>query len=169
MTEGFSELSFQEQVDVVNDRLGAEHIDRIVTPQELLDLTGESIFVVLSPFGQEQDTGNGFVFEWVVGKIITQDFKEITSFDNVIINDDTKYICVHKEDDRYKPDFMAISLKDFNIIPNIYNNHSAFITLEGARSYVMYRKLKWKEDDVLIQLIGEYNYWMTKEQIIKES
>ena len=169
MTEHFSELSFQEQVDKVNIRLGAEHVDRIETPEELLKLTDESIFVVLSPFGQEQEnTGNGFVFEWVVGKIITDDFDEITTFDNIVIDDDTKYVCVHKDVDRYKSDFKAINIKDFNIIPNTFNNHAAFTTLEGARSYVMFRKLQWKEDEVIIQLIGEYDYWMSKEQIIKE-
>jgi len=169
MTENFFEMTMKEQIDVVNTRIRGEHVDRIQTPQELLDLTGESIHVVLSPFGQQQDTGNGFVFEWVVGKVITQDFNEITSFDDVIFDDETKYICVHKEDDRYKPDFMAISLQDFNIIPNTYNNHAAFSTLAGAESYAMFRKLTWGEDDVLKQLIGEYNFWMTKEQITKET
>jgi len=158
----FYDLSLAERVDAVNEKMGGIHPDRICTVQDLIDLQGETVYLVLSPHGQEQNLGNGFIHEWTVGRITTPEKDPIEVFDESTV-DDVKYVCEFLSDD--PDDYRAISIKDFNVIPNNHNNHCIFTTLEGVEAYAVYRKLKWQEDENLTQIKEEYDFWITDENI----
>lgn len=153
----FDKLLVQERMEAVDERMGGIHPDRIRLIQELIDLRGETIYIILSPFGQEQDIGNGFIYEWKVGNVTTPDRVPVTSF-NQDDADGVKLICEFLVDEDVE--YRAISIKDFNIIPNNHNNHCMFTTLEGAEAYAIYRKLKWSEDENLTEIKDEYPFWM---------
>lgn len=161
MSKNFSEMTLDERVAVVNKRFGGEHPDRISTPAELIEIIGKPIFFVMSPFGNNQDIGNGFLYEWVADRLEDKEGALIESADQVSLKDEEKYICINDNADIFK----ALSIKDFNILPNTYNNHAAFSTKEGAEAYVMFRKLQWSEDTTVNELVNEYDFWMSDEQL----
>lgn len=156
----FYDLSLAERIDAVNEKMGGLHPDRVSTVQELMELYGKTVYLVLSPYGQEQDIGNGFIYEWVVGGITTPapDKTPVEVFDESMV-DDMKFVCEYLTDD---PDeeYRAIAIKDFNVIPNNHNNHCIFSSLEGVEAYAIYRKLKWEEDENLTEIKAEYDFWM---------
>ena len=158
----FYALSLTERVDAVNEKMGGIHPDRISTVQDLIDLYGKTVYLVLSPHGQEQNLGNGFIHEWIVGRITTSEKMPISIFDELTV-DDVKYVCEFLTDN--PEDYRAISIKDFNVIPNNHNNHCIFTSLEGVEAYAIYRKLKWQEDENLTQISGEYDFWITDTKI----
>jgi len=151
----FSKLTLSEKIETVDERTGNQP-DRIKHPYELLDLRGERLHIVLSPFGKENNIGTCFMIDWVVGDVKDHRGNEISKDIELSFDDDQKYICFHAEDNEN-----GISLKDFNIIPNSYNNHLVFTTKEGAEAYSMYRKMIFKEDDSISELEGDYNPFFT--------
>lgn len=161
----FYALSLAERVDAVNEKIGGIHPDRVSTVQELIDLYGKTVYIVLSPYGQEQDIGNGFIHEWVVGRITTPapDKTPIDVFDESMV-DTTKFVCEYLSDDP-NAEYRATAIKDFNVIPNNHNNHCMFSSLEGVEAYVLYRKLKWDEDENLIEIKSEYDFWITDDSV----
>lgn len=159
----FDTLTLDERIDVVAEKMGGMHPDRISTVPELMALRGETVYLVISPYGQEQDLGNGFIYEWVVGDITTPDRTPIDTFDGTMV-DDVKLICEYLDDDP-DADYRAISLKDFNVIPNNHNNHCVFSSKDGIEAYIVFRKLKYDEDVNLTEIKDEYDYWVRDEQI----
>lgn len=160
----FYALSLDERIEAVNERMGGIHPDRVCTVPELLDLYGKTVYIVLSPFGQEQDIGNGFIHEWVVGRVTTPEKEHIEVFDKDTV-DDTKFVCEYLTEDPDE-DYRVVAIKDLNVIPNNHNNHCMFSSLDGVEAYAIYRKLKWDEDENLTEINHEYDFWM-KDDIIK--
>lgn len=176
----FYKLSLTERMEEVDERMGGAHPDRISTVQDLIDLRGETAFVILSPFGQEQNIGNGFIYEWKIGNVTTPDRTPVTTTDDIDL-DDVKLICEFLMNDGiidghdirevgtfYEEieveEYQAISIKDFNVIPNNHNNHGIFSTLDGAEAYAIYRKLKWSEDENLTEIRNEYPFWIKDDE-----
>ena len=155
----FSSLSFEEKVAVVDQRIGNQP-DRIKHPHQLLDLTGKTIYLVMSPFGKDENIGTCFKLTWDVGEVkdhrgnLVEKDKELT-FDN-----NERYLC-HS----YANSDNGLSMKDFNIIPNGYNNNAAFVTEESADAYIMYRKMMFPEDSSLQELEGDFAAYVTAEDI----
>lgn len=157
----FSDLSYDEQVKEVDDRIG-DHPERIKSPYELLDIKGQTIYLVVSPFGKEQEIGNCFLLTWEVGDVIEHRGEPLTLDTPLMFDNDQKYICYSFS----SPDH-GLSLKDFNIVPNTYNNHAAFTSEDAAHAYVLYRKLQFAEDPSISGLEGDYAHWFTKEDIAR--
>jgi len=158
--EDFSKMSLSDRIQVVNERIGGDHPDRITQPNEVIDMIGKNVYFVISPLSQERNIGNATIYEWMVDRITSNDGTVIENVNQISLDDDERYICINDN-----IELKALSLKDFNIIPNIYNNHAAFISKEGAEAYAIFRKLQWAEDDSLSQLMHEYDFWITDEQL----
>lgn len=158
----FYALSLEDRMDAVNERLGGIHPDRICTVQGLMDLIGETVYLVLSPFGQEQDIGNGFIYEWGVGPVTTVERNPIEAFDGADV-DNIKLVCEFFNPNKPE-EYTAISIKDFNVIPNNHNNHCMFSSRDGVEAYAIYRKLKWQEDENLTEIKDEYDFWMVDDK-----
>jgi len=155
----FSELSFEERIEAVNKRLDNQP-GRISDPRELLDLKGETMYLVTSPFGKDQDIGNCFILTWDIGTVTDHRGNLVERDRALAFDDDEKYLCgSHSNSDHF------LSLKDFNIVPNSYNNHSAFRTKAEADAYAMYRKMCFAEDPSIAELEGDYAHWFTQEDV----
>lgn len=155
----FSQLTFEERIIEVDKRLENQP-GRISNPKELLDLQGETVYLVTSPFGKDKNIGNCFILTWEVGVVSDHRGKLVKKNKPLTFNNDEKYICSNYSN----PDHF-ISLKDFNIVPNSYNNHGAFKTKEEANAYAMYRKMCYEEDPSINELEGDYAHWFTKEDV----
>lgn len=157
--ENFSELSLDEKVAIIDERLGHQP-DRISNPKDLLSLYGKTIYFVVSPFGDEEQIGNGTILSWDVGKVCKHTGELITEESEITLDNNEKYICFDHTNIEN-----GVSLKDFNIIPNTYNNHAAFSSKNAAEAYVVYRKLQWSEDSNIKSLEGDYAHWFTVSDI----
>ncbi len=151
----FANLTLVEKIKAVDERTGNQP-DRIKHPYELLDLHGETLHIVLSPFGKEDNIGTCFMIDWVVGEVKDHRGNLVSKDLELVFDNDEKYVCFHNIDVEH-----GISLKDFNIIPNSYNNHLVFTTKEAAEAYVMYRKMIFQEDSSISELEGDYNPYFT--------
>lgn len=168
-TTSFSDLGFIERIAEVDKRIG-DQPGRIKSPLDLLSLYGQMIYIVVSPYGKEQDLGTCFIWEWVVGEIKDQYGKILKESDEIDVEAKKKYICYsHPGSDQETNTLLnvehGISLRDFNINPNNYNNHCVFPTRELAEAYVLYRKLQFKEDEGIARLDGEYDFHVTIDQV----
>lgn len=159
--EEFSSLSLDERIATVGDRLGNQP-DRITHPKELLSLRGEEIFIVISPFGDSgnEQIGNGTLLSIKVGDVKKHTGEQITEDSEISIDNDEKYLCFC-----YDNNESCISLRDFNIIPNSYNNHAVFTSEEAATAYMIYRKLQWEVDNNIMELEGDYTVFVTNDDI----
>ncbi len=155
----FSDLTFEERIEVVNKRLGNQP-GRIKDPRELLKLVGETIYLVTSPFGKEQDIGTSFILTWEVGKVADHRGNAVTDNEEPSFSDDEKYICYGYNDKK-----SALSLRDFNIVPNSYNNTAAFARKQDADAYAMYRKMMFAEDTSIAELEGGYSHYFNNDDI----
>lgn len=155
----FSDLTFDERIEVVDKRLGNQP-GRIKDPRELLKLTGETIYLVTSPFGKDQDIGTSFTLTWEVGKVEDHRGNPITEDQEPSFDDDEKYICYGHADTK-----SALSLRDFNIVPNSYNNTAAFAKKQHADAYAMYRKMMFAEDTSIAELEGGYAHFFNNDDI----
>jgi len=155
----FSELTFEERIEVVNKRLG-DQPGRITDPRDLLKLVGETIYLVTSPFGKDQDIGTSFTLTWEVGKVEDHRGNSVTEDAELSFNDDQKYICYGYNDEK-----SALSLRDFNIVPNSYNNTAAFARKQDADAYAMYRKMMYAEDTSIAELEGGYAHYFKNDDI----
>ncbi len=155
----FSDLTFKERVEFVNKRLGNQ-TGRITDPRELLELTGQTIYLVASPFGKDQDIGTTFTLTWEVGKVEDHRGNPINKDQDLSFDDDEKYICFG-----YKETDAALSLRDFNIVPNSYNNTAAFAEKQHADAYAMYRKMMFAEDTSIAELEGGYAHYFKSDDI----
>ena len=157
----FCDLTLVERIAEVDKRLG-DQPDRIKSPLDLLPFTGQTIYIVVSPYGKEQDLGTCFVWEWDVGEIKDQHGDVLQESDEIDVVAKKKYICYsHTNPDK------GLSLRDFNVYPNNYNNHCVFPSHESAKAYVLYRKLQFVEDAGIARLDGEYSHHVTLEQVAK--
>jgi len=155
----FADMTLSEQIQVVNDRFMGNHPDRITQPSELFNVLGETVYIVLSPFGKDQDIGNGYIFDMSIDEIRSKDGEILNNYDVLSIDSLENPVCICNDDE-----FKALCLRDLNIIPNIYNNHAAFTTRDGAEAYAMFRKIQWLEEQSLIDMSNEFDFWMTDEQ-----
>lgn len=155
----FSDLTYDERVKFVNKRLGNQ-TGRITDPRELLDLTGQTIYLVASPFGKDQDIGTTFTLQWEVGKVEDHRGNAISRDKELTFEDDEKYICYG-----YKDTDAALSLRDFNIVPNSYNNTAAFAEKQHAVAYAVYRKMTFVEDTSIAELEGGYAHYFKTDDI----
>lgn len=157
----FSDLTLEGRISAVDARTG-DQPDRITHPHQLLDMKGNKIFIVISPFGKEDNIGTCFMIDWMVGEV--RDHRGIMVMADVELTFDNgeKYICFSDDEPEN-----GISLKDFNIVPNSYNNHAAFTTLEAAEAYVMYRKMIFAEDESIAELEGDYAAHFTKDDVAR--
>ena len=155
----FSDLTLEERIDSVNKRLGNQP-GRITDPRELLKLTGQTIYLVTSPFGKDQDIGTSFILTWEVGKVADHRGNEVTEDAELSFDDDQKYICYGYNDTK-----SALSLRDFNIVPNSYNNTAAFAEKQHADAYAMYRKMMFAEDTSIAELEGGYAHYFNQDDI----
>lgn len=163
----FTDLTLAERVAATNQRLG-EHQGRISSIEELLEHQGEKIYMVVSPFGKsdQHDIGTCFIWEWSIGRVIDQYGQEMTSSAEVETPNEKGVYRRPILESATDPDNI-ISLKDFNVIPNNYNNHAVFVDQSKAHAYLMYRKVSFDEMKTLEKLDGEYPYWFTHEHIKK--
>lgn len=158
-SKAFDDMNFMERVEDVDARLG-DQPDRIRLPHELLDLEGQTVYMVISPQGQEKNLGTCFIWEWNVGRIQDHYGKALKADDEIDITSKAKYLCYSStHTDR------GISLQDFNIIPNNYNNHAVFAALESAEAYHLFRKLQFPEDEGIARLNNEYDPFFTQEHV----
>lgn len=167
----FKELTPLQQIHAVNDRIGLTESNdstetypagRIQTPQDLLSLVGTTICLVISPISKNANVGNCLFLEWLVGAVVDIDEKPLTEESG--FNTDDGQIILLKDTD--KNDY--ISIKDFNIIPNAYNNHAAFIDRDSANSYALYRKMKFEVDDQIAEIVdNSYRYRISGDDIEK--
>lgn len=159
----FQNMTPQERVDIIENRMGGSHTGRIVSLVELFDMIGETMYFVISPFGPNgnKNLGNAYIYEWKVGAITKQDKVPIIDRDELLnpVSDDAFY-CLYNSSD-----FKALNIMDLNIIPNIDNNHAAFNTKEAAEAYVVYRKLKWDVDSDIDTIAKEFEPWLTEDQL----
>ena len=155
----FGDLTIEEKVKAVDDRIG-NHDGRISDPRDLLGMEGNTIHMVISPFGKDNNLGNGIMLPWKVGKIADHRGNAVAEGSELTFDNGEKYVC-YDFDDADK----GISLKDFNIVPNSYNNHAAFISEEDANAYAMYRKMLFEEDTNIAELEGDYDPFFTGEDI----
>jgi len=155
----FSDLTLEERIDSVNKRLGNQP-GRITDPRELLKLTGQTIYLVTSPFGKDQDIGTSFTLTWEVGKVEDHRGNPVTEDADLSFDDDQKYICYGYNDKK-----SALSLRDFNIVPNSYNNTAAFSEKQHADAYAMYRKMMFAEDTSIAELEGGYAHYFNQDDI----
>ena len=91
-TKAFDDMNFMERVEDVDDRLGNQP-DRIRLPHELLDLEGQTVYMVISPQGQEKNLGTCFIWEWNVGKIQDHYGHPLKVDDKIDISSKAKYLC----------------------------------------------------------------------------
>ena len=159
LEKDFSELTFVEKIASVDARTG-DQPDRIKHPHDLLKLRGETIYVILSPFGKDDDIGTCFMIEWVVGEVKDHRNNLVTEDKELTFENGEKYICFSDETPEN-----GLSLKDFNIVPNSYNNHAAFATKDAAEAYIMYRKMMFAEDQSIAELEGDYAPYFTSEDV----
>lgn len=158
-TVAFSDLNFVERITEVDRRIG-DQPGRIKSPLDLLSLVGQTVYIVVSPYGKQQDLGTCFIWEWDIGEIKDQYGKVLKEGDEIDISSKKKYICYS-----YTSTEKGLSLRDFNVNPNNYNNHCMFSTRELAEAYVLYRKLQFMEDEGIARLDGEYSFFVTLEQV----
>lgn len=161
MERDFSELTLVERIASVDVRTGNQP-DRIKHPYELLKLRDKTIYIVLSPFGKDDDIGTCFMFEWVVGEVTDHRGSPVTEDTELTFDNGEKYICFNGD----KPE-NGLSLKDINIVPNSYNNHAVFITEEAAEAYAMYRKMMFAEDSSIAELEGDYAPFFTADDVAR--
>ena len=114
---------------------------------DLFALKGQTIHIVMSPFGKENDLGNAFHLEWVVG-----DVWEIEG------GEDSRYV-LSDGADHY------ISLKDMGVVANNYNNHATFATKQEADDYAAYRKATFEIDQSIEDVEGEYDPYFTMSDV----
>lgn len=170
--EEFKDLTLEERIEHVNNRLGGDH-NRIQTLNELAALEGETIYLLLSPMG---DTGNStdskggqvancFFFTWKVGSVEDHRGNIITPESNITIDNNEKYLCYHYGDEEGMED-CTFSCKDWNIVPNCYNNHAAFRNEEDMRQYMTYRKMAYELDDKIDEIDPHrFPFWLTRSEI----
>lgn len=157
--EKFDELTDDEKIQAVDKRLG-NHGNRLSHPKQLLDLNGETIHLVLSPFAKEQNISNCMLLTWRVGDVVDHYGNKITPDDQITFENDKIYLCTDYDDPN-----QYISLRDFNIVPNAYNNHAAFKDRSEFDAYSVYRKMCFNEDPGLSEIEGEYDYWVTTNEL----
>ena len=158
----FNSLSFDERVVEVENRIG-DQPDRIKSPFDLLKLKGQRIFCVVSPFGNEEaDIGTCFMVEWTVGEIKDQYGIPLEQVNDIDLSAKKKYICWSATEPKH-----GLSIRDFNIIPNNFNNHCAFTDKDSAESYMFFRKLQFTVDLALDQASEKYPYYVTIEDVAK--
>jgi len=158
-TVEFTDLNFDERIAEVDIRIG-DQPDRIKTPLELLPFYGTTVYIVVSPYGKEQNLGTCFIWEWDIGDIKDQHGNILREGDEIDVAAKKKFICYsHSSPDK------GISLRDFNVYPNNYNNHCVFPTMDAAKAYVMYRKVQFMEDEGIARLDGEYSHHVTLDQV----
>lgn len=152
-------MSFGERVTYSDERLG-DHPDRIKSPQELLKYKGQNVYIVVSPFGNDENIGTCFIWEWDVGNITDHHGKKVTRKLKIDLSAKNRYLCygVTHED-------CGISLKDYNVVPNNYNNNCIFSTKDAAEAYVMYRKLQYAEDQSIANIENKYSHFFTIEHV----
>ena len=161
----FDALSIDEKLNIVEERLGGDHSDRITSLSELFDLEGKTIYFVISPFGpsNKQNLGNAYVHEWMIGSIMDCNHNKISSPEQLKnYSTDSRFYFTHYEDNN-----KIMCINDLNIIPNNHNNSAAFKTKEAAEAYMVYRKLTWDIDSDIETISGEYDFWLTVDQIEK--
>ena len=155
----FGNLSLDEKIAQVEQRTGNQP-DRVKHPYELLALLGKKVYIVLSPYGKDDNIGTCFMIEWDIGEIKDHRGNSVTVDTELTFDNGEKYICYSSEDTEH-----GISLKDFNVVPNSYNNHAVFTTLDAAEAYVMYRKMMFSEDQSIAELEGDYAPHFTTEDV----
>lgn len=157
--KSFTAMDFAERVAYTDERIG-DHPDRIKSPKDLLKLKGQNIYVVVSPFGTEQNTGTCFIWEWDVGEITDQHNKKVTTKLKIDPFAKKRYICFGKTHTE-----CGLSLKDYNVMPNNYNNNCIFTNRDAAEAYIMYRKLQYAEDKSLTNIEDKYNHFFTIDHV----
>lgn len=161
--KSFDDMTFDEQIQNVQNRLGSPE-GMITDPRELLDHKGKKLYIVSSPFSNKENISNCFVDEWTIGVIQDQNGNLVEKDKELSFADNEKYICFsHAEPDH------GISLKDFNVVPNSYNNNGIFPTEELANSYMVYRKMMHAEnhDQGIDDIRGNYDFWFTKTDVAR--
>lgn len=146
----FDGLSFEEKIVAVDRRLNKvsnEVTGRIRTPHELVPLQGQTIYLIISPHTTEKDIANCILLEWKVGTVQDHRGKLVEAGVPLSFENDEKYICLGGDN----PDHI-ISLKDFNVVPNSYNNNAAFSTKDAAEAYSVYRKMMYPMDPNIAEL-----------------
>jgi hypothetical protein len=154
-TDEFEKMSLPDRVDIVTDRLGGEHSGRIKSAIELFDAIGSKVFLVVSPFGDNGiSLGNSMMYDFFASSLETRTGTFATR--EMIENDANESYMLR--DDSYRN--ARVSIKDFNITPNITSNSATFVDQFSAEAYMMYRKLTWEIDPVREQLIADHEFWI---------
>jgi len=160
----FSNLSYNERVDSVNQRLN-KPIGRITSIDELLKLTNNSLYIVLSPMTNDGNVSNTLIINWELGKIEDEFGNIITKFNN---DEQITYFIYHLDS---KHNHKALECKDLNIMPNNYNNHAVFNKIGDAKSYAVQRKMTYtlshNLDDLDILSNEDVRVWITRDEIQK--
>ena len=155
----FGDLTFEQKVEAVEARLGNQP-GRIKTPHDLQKLHGQEVFMVLSPHGKDNNISNCFFDTWKVGKVMDHRGNEIQQDVPLSFDNDLKYVCSHYDEPKH-----IISLKDFNVVPNNYNNHAIFSSKEDADAYSLYRKMCFGDDESIAELDGSYAPFFTEDDM----
>jgi len=159
------EILIEEQKRV--DRRLGNPTGRIKSIYELEKLYNKNIYIVISPFGSDKiNINNCFLWDWKVGDIVDQDMNHIDINDSFKLDLSKRFLCLTHKYNAYDENIEYISLKDINIIPNDYNNNCAFESKEMAKSYILYRKLKFSEDNALSILENKYKSCFDIKKII---
>lgn len=156
----FQQLTLNEKVNAVNSRIGNPE-SRISHPNKLLDLYGKTIYLVISPIMNGMHISNGFILTWDVGEVKNSRNQRYSKDDEIITDGSEVYVC-YDFNDRTK----AISLRDFNIIPNSYNNHAAFPDKDSAEAYLLYRKMAYDSNSNFDSISTKgHAFYVTNEDI----
>ena len=102
------------------------------------------------------------MFDWAVGDVRDHRGNPVTVDAPLTFDDGEKYICFSAETPEN-----GLSLKDFNVVPNSYNNHAIFTTKVAAEAYIMYRKMMFAEDQSIAELDGDYAPYFTKDDVTR--
>jgi len=151
-----------EAQKMLTERIG-EHDGRVATLREVLELRGQTVWIVTCPIDRENDDepkyiGTSFISPWVVGELIDENGKEVSSPRNLPTKNVPKerYFIFHDTKINTKDDKelrVLLNLKDYNVIPNDNtSNHALFITEEDASKYRMWLRMKWPIHEALEKL-----------------
>lgn len=151
-------------------------VGRVKSPLELLDHRGKTMFVVLSQYhdgkrmfyNSSVEKTTLVFFEWHIGSVEDQFGHELNSED--CINDkfraesfQPRYLVYDFNDNQ-----RTISCRDFNISPNWYNSHVAFLTWSDLEAYAEQQSQKYGHnfEPVDISKLPFYvDYTITRDEV----
>ena len=126
-----------EAQDMLKSRIG-EHTGRVTTLNEILDLRGQTVWIITCPIDRENDDnpkyiGTSFISPWDVGELINETGKEITSSRNLPKKNvpSERYFIFHETKTYVKEDKtlrVLLNLKDYNVCIN-WRNKVLYLTL----------------------------------------